>query len=123
MLVILASFSVGRMASEIALAIGPIMTSIFSWKTRRLASLVPAVGLAWSSPGTSVIGRPMTPPLSLISLMAMSMPRRLASAGAAPGPVSGINRPILSGFDWLNAAAGSMIAAAAISGMAVRRVR
>ena len=89
---------------EIALATpecsAPIRNAASLRVMRRSATREPVAGVVSESMWIASIGRPSTPPLALISLIAIIAPRRSSMPLAAYWPLASIVRPRTSGFFW-----------------------
>ena len=113
--------AMGTMAIDTGVSSPPKSTATFSLKMSSRAAVTPLAGLPSSSRRTSSSGRPITPPLALISSMAMVMPRLMDSPARADWPESAVTRPILIGS--AASAVNGMPAANAEASTAVERKR
>ncbi len=84
-------------ATVLAVSDGPSSATTFWLNTRSLALLSAVSGLEASSSTMILIGRPLMPPLALMSFSASSRPLRSGPPRPAPAPVIETMAPILIG--------------------------
>src|SRR6202795_1159296 len=111
---VLSSCHTGTCASATVVCRPPKTAATFSRSTSSRAIVTPFWGLPSSSRMTSSSLRPpSTPPLALISSMAIWSPRLIASPEAAEPPETAADSPILTGsFDWASAGPTALSATA-----------
>src|SRR5712691_9087382 len=109
---VFSSCHTGTWARATVVCSPPKTATTFSRSTSSRAMVTPFCGLPSSSRTTSSSFRPpSTPPLALISSMAICSPRLMASPEAAEPPETAAESPILTGsLDW--ASAGAVAASA-----------
>ena len=109
-------------APVLAVREGPINASTFSPKIRFSALLLAKSGFDPSSSIRILIGRPPTPPRSLIFFSASKIPLLSGWPSPAPGPVNERTEPIFIGSCCANKETGPIEATAAMVFKVARRV-
>ena len=121
----MAEVTTGPAALRSALENVPARKSTRSWRIRRFACSTTILGSVLESPSTISIGRPSTPPFSLISSTAIWKPALCALPYTVQAPVSGEMTPTLIGScadaRLMIAGAASALVASAVVAPAAQR--